>query len=173
MFKIFVPMKTKNLFKLFFVGGAAALAVLSCSTKEQAVKGYNVAEFAVDVTSTTATTATAKVTVANNDAAPWYAFATTDLESKAADLVAAELENLTVSTKILNTGSKDVTLSGLVPGGVHYRVIVTGLAPDGRSYGTPAEADFRSGADFSDRVYGGTYRRRSGRKSLSATRKGL
>lgn len=142
-------MKTKNLFRLFFTGALAVL-VLSCAQKEQAVKGYNVAGFSAEITEIAATTVTAKVTVTENDDAPWYAFITTDLSGEADEIVSEKVGELTVSKKILKTGTDEVTLTGLVPGGYHYRLIVTGLAPDGRTYGTPIDIPFRTGMDFSE-----------------------
>ena len=142
-------MKTKNLFRLFFTGALAVL-VLSCAQKEQAVKGYNVAGFSAEITEIAATTVTAKVTVTENDDAPWYAFITTDLSGEADEIVSEKVGELTVSKKILKTGTDEVTLTGLIPGGYHYRLIVTGLAPDGRTYGTPIDIPFRTGMDFSE-----------------------
>lgn len=142
-------MKTKNFLRLSFIGVLAVLAMSCVKDKDQpAKKGFNVAAFSVQIADITATSATAKVTVAENPEAPWYGFITKDLETKAAELVEAEVKTLSVSNKILNVGDKDIPLNGLISGGFNYRYIVTGLAADGRVYGNPVDIAFRTSSDF-------------------------
>lgn len=141
-------MKTKSFFRLFFVGALAIMA-LSCNKEQPKEKGFDVAQFAVQMSEITAVSANAQVTVTENMDAPWYGFVTTDLESKAEDVVDEVVSKLSVGWDILNTGNKSVPVENLIPGGFNYRYIVTGLAPDGRAYGTPAEVNFRTVMDYS------------------------
>lgn len=142
-------MKTKNFFRLFFVGALAILALSCDKTKDQPqVKGFNVAKMSVQIADITATTATAQVSVTENEEALWYGFVTEDLETPLEELVEDVVGSLTVSKKILNKGSQNLPLVGLIPGGFNYRYVVTGLAADGRTYGTPVETFFRTSSDF-------------------------
>ena len=130
--------------------GALALMALSCANKEQPKeKGFDVAQFAVQMSEITAVSATAQVTVTENMDAPWYGFVTADLESSAEEVVDNTVSSLSVGWNMLNTGNKNVPVENLIPGGFNYRYIVTGLAADGRTYGTPAEVNFRTVMDYS------------------------
>ena len=138
-------MKTKNLFKLFFAG-VVVISMAACK-KEQEVKGYDVAKFAVEASEVTATTATVKVSVTENDSAPWYGILTDDLESDIKDIVSGMSANIKAS--VLMVGNKSLPFENLIPGGYTYRYVVSGFAADGRNYGEPVEVLFSTSADYS------------------------
>lgn len=112
---------------------------------------YDNVVFSGEATATTKTTATLNVTYtgANNGELGWYGFNTTDLSSKAADLIAAEIaagidEKAVRSGKDQTVKLEDLTLL------TDYRYIVTGIK-DGAAYGIPADISYQTAdEDYDD-----------------------
>ena len=113
---------------------------------------YDSVVFSGEATATTKTTATLGVTYtgANNGELPWYGFNTTDLTSKAEDLIAAEIaagipEKAIRSGKDQTVKIEDLTLL------TDYRYIVTGVK-DGAAYGAPAVISYQTADEDYDEI---------------------
>lgn len=108
--------------------------------------------FTVSVSGITQTSANASVTSTGDATDTWYCFATEDLTSPLADVVASEVAELGSDlSSVLRDGNDMVQLSGL-SAGKSYRAVVTGLRSDGTTYGTPVAASFRTSAPDVDYV---------------------
>ena len=103
------------------------------------------AVFSVSAKEVTAHAATVSVSHEGYENNTWYAFVTTDLTTKASELLATEAAG--VKEADLKTGkSKDVEFTEL-KADTQYRVIVGGVKPSGVLFGTLAEASFETPVD--------------------------
>ena len=84
--------------------------------------------------------------VEEDDFFTWYGFLTTDIGSTAANVIKATVKNIPASD--LKTGTNvEISLTDL-DFSKSYRYIVTGLLPDGTTYGTPADVMFQIGEKY-------------------------
>lgn len=100
--------------------------------------------FSVSVSNITENTANASVKSSGDNTDTWYCFATSDMTSDLAAIVADEVARLGSNvSSVIKSGNTMVQLTGL-SAGTSYRAVVTGLRSDGTTYGTPASAEFRT-----------------------------
>lgn len=146
-------MKTQFL-KNVLLCTAIGLVALSCSKHKPEAEpghGWGEAVFSVETVSVGETEAVIMEAATGYDGAPFYGFITSDVESSLKDAINNELSTLSVNRHMLKTGKPAArTISHLRRGGLSYRYIVTGLTPDGRTYGTPVSVTFTTGGTFKE-----------------------
>ena len=138
-------MKTK---KIFWYVAALSMVAAGLSACNKAESDGNDGEqtgntrFSVSVNDETLTAESVTVSVTcTGGSDTWYCFVTKDTESDIEKAIADELAGVTDYQSLLKAGNQSVTFNNLTER-TDYRVIVTGLLPDGQVVGTADEEKF-------------------------------
>ena len=129
-----------------------AILALSCTARKPEVgpgHGWGEATFSVEKLSVGQTDATVQESASGYEGAPFYGFITSNVNSSLKVAIEEKISTISVNRHMLKTGTpKAQEVTGLRRGGKEYRYIVTGLTPDGRSYGTPAAVSIVTQGEF-------------------------
>lgn len=98
--------------------------------------------YKVELTGETSSAVTLSVTPSGNSSGTWFAFVSDDMDTPAEDLVKKEIGAAEDLEKVLHSGKKTLTFTGL-EAAKKLKAVVTGLDADGEIYGTAAEFTFR------------------------------
>lgn len=138
-------MKTKKI--LWYVAALSMVAVglSACSKADSDGNGEGQTgntRFRVTVNEETLTAESVTVSVTcTGGSDTWYCFITDDTESDITKAITDELRDVTDYQSLLKVGNQSVTFNNLTER-TDYRVIVTGLLPDGQLVGTADEEEF-------------------------------
>lgn len=144
-------MNVKSLFGYAVAVSLLATGFASCTPEDQKDdptpdRPTVTVRYSVEVTETTQNSVKAEVTTTGADTDTWYAFVTTDLDTRVDQIIEATVADLDDIESVLKTGDAEVEFTGLTAG-TSYRVIVTGLAADGTVSGKSDEAEFKTKRD--------------------------
>lgn len=144
-------MNVKSLFGYAVAVSLLATGFASCTPEDQKDdptpdRPTVTVRYSVEVTETTQNSVKAEVTTTGADTDTWYAFVTTDLDTRVDQIIEATVAGLDDIESVLKSGDAEVEFTGLTAG-TSYRIIVTGLAADGTVSGRSDEASFTTARD--------------------------
>lgn len=144
-------MNVKSLFGYAVAVSLLATGFASCTPEDQKDdptpdRPTVTVRYSVEVTETTQNSVKAEVTTTGADTDTWYAFVTTDLDTRVDQIIEATVARLDDIESVLKSGDAEVEFTDL-DAGTSYRIIVTGLAADGTVSGKSDEAEFKTKRD--------------------------